>query len=50
MFLGSRRLGVSPLVTGPLLVLTILLSPIGLVVLLVIRGVRKSPSRPAPSA
>ncbi|WP_250289255.1 ABA4-like family protein [Streptomyces atroolivaceus] len=50
MFLESRRLGVSPLVTGPLLVLTILLSPIGLVVLLVIRGVRKSPSRPAPSA
>ncbi|MFI2781758.1 ABA4-like family protein [Streptomyces sp. ALB3] len=51
MFLESRRLGLSPLVTGPLLVLTILLSPIGLVVLLVIRGVRgvrKSPSRPAP--
>ncbi|MFH8757757.1 ABA4-like family protein [Streptomyces atroolivaceus] len=50
MFLESRRLGVSPLVTGPLLVLTILLSPIGLVVLLVIRGVRRSPSRSAPSA
>ena len=50
MFLESRRLGMSPLVTGPLLVLTILLSPIGLVVLLVVRAARRTRSRPAGQA
>ncbi|MEV5160627.1 ABA4-like family protein [Streptomyces sp. NPDC053728] len=45
MFLESRRLGLSPLVTGPLLVLTILLSPLGLVVLLVLRAAVGSRSR-----
>ncbi|WP_203185188.1 ABA4-like family protein [Streptomyces pratensis] len=47
IFLESRRLGVHPLVTGPLLVLTILLSPLGLVVFLVIRGSRRPGSRSA---
>lgn len=42
MFLESRRLGVSPLVMGPLLVLTILLSPLGLVIFLCLRAARKS--------
>ncbi|WOX25378.1 ABA4-like family protein [Streptomyces solicathayae] len=39
MFLEARRLGISPLVMGPLMVLTILLSPIGLPVFLVVRAV-----------
>ncbi|MFE5244679.1 MULTISPECIES: ABA4-like family protein [unclassified Streptomyces] len=38
IFLESRRRGVHPLVMGPVLVLTILLSPIGLVVFLVVRA------------
>ncbi|MFD6277403.1 ABA4-like family protein [Streptomyces sp. NPDC060209] len=50
MFLESRRLGVSPLVMGPLLVLTILLSPLGLVVFLFIRAARKPRSRSARPA
>ncbi|WP_406859858.1 ABA4-like family protein [Streptomyces sp. HUAS MG47] len=37
MFLQARRLGIPPLVMGPLLVLTILLSPIGLPVFLLVR-------------
>ncbi|MFF9865688.1 ABA4-like family protein [Streptomyces sp. NPDC013953] len=37
MFLESRRLGLHPLLTGPLLVLTILLSPVGLLVFLTLR-------------
>ncbi|MFD9498493.1 ABA4-like family protein [Streptomyces sp. NPDC060035] len=41
MFLEARRLKVSPFVMGPLLVLTILLSPVGLVVFLAIRASRK---------
>ncbi|MFJ8886170.1 ABA4-like family protein [Streptomyces sp. NPDC102402] len=45
MFLEARRLGLSPLVTGPLLVLTVLLSPLGLVVLLVLRAAVGSRSR-----
>ncbi|MFE7619383.1 ABA4-like family protein [Streptomyces sp. NPDC057496] len=40
MFLEGRRLGISPWVMGPLLVLTILLSPFGLLVFLVLRAVR----------
>ncbi|MGY3683815.1 ABA4-like family protein [Streptomyces sp. TE33382] len=42
MFLQARKLAVSPLVMGPLLVLTILLSPFGLLIFLVIRAVRQS--------
>lgn len=41
MFLQGRRLRIPPLVMGPLLVLTILLSPFGLLVLLVLRAVRE---------
>ncbi|TXS47393.1 ABA4-like family protein [Streptomyces sp. OR43] len=37
MFLESRRLGISPWLMGPLLVLTILLSPFGLLLFLVLR-------------
>ncbi|WP_418956103.1 ABA4-like family protein [Streptomyces tritici] len=37
MFLQARRLGIPPLVMGPLLVLTILLSPIGLPLFLLVR-------------
>ncbi|MCX4583319.1 ABA4-like family protein [Streptomyces sp. NBC_01481] len=40
MFLQSRRLGIHPLVMGPLLVLTILLSPIGLVIFLALRAAK----------
>ncbi|WP_405903908.1 ABA4-like family protein [Streptomyces sp. NBC_00656] len=45
MFLESRRLGIPPLVTGPLLVLTILLSPFGLLLFLVLRAVRTRGAR-----
>ncbi|MFD7459694.1 MULTISPECIES: ABA4-like family protein [unclassified Streptomyces] len=38
MYREGRRLGISPLLMGPLLVLTILLSPIGLLVFLGLRG------------
>ncbi|WP_406001853.1 ABA4-like family protein [Streptomyces sp. NBC_00829] len=40
MFLQARRLGIHPLVTGPLLVLTILLSPFGLLVFLALRAAK----------
>lgn len=55
MYLEGRRLGISPLVMGPLLVLTILLSPFGLLVFLalragVTRSARKRPDRAAPVA
>ncbi|MEU3920523.1 ABA4-like family protein [Streptomyces sp. NBC_00322] len=40
MFLQSRRLGIHPLVMGPLLVLTILLSPIGLLIFLALRAAK----------
>ncbi|MEV0493873.1 ABA4-like family protein [Streptomyces atratus] len=46
MFLEGRRLGIPALVMSPLLVLTILLSPFGLLVFLVLRAVRKPKSRP----
>ncbi|MEV5685298.1 ABA4-like family protein [Streptomyces sp. NPDC052164] len=42
MFLEARKLGVPPLVMGPLLVLTILLSPFGLLIFLTLRAVRKA--------
>ncbi|CAL9509126.1 hypothetical protein SUDANB105_03573 [Streptomyces sp. enrichment culture] len=42
MYREGRRLGISPLLMGPLLVLTILLSPIGLLVFL---GLRETTSR-----
>ncbi len=45
MFLESRRLGISPYVMGPLLVLTILLSPFALLVFLVLRAVRQRGTR-----
>ncbi|WP_405689121.1 ABA4-like family protein [Streptomyces sp. NBC_00057] len=45
MFLEGRRLGISPLVMGPLLVLTILLSPFGLLVFLVLRAVLRPKTR-----
>ncbi|MGW2562219.1 ABA4-like family protein [Streptomyces sp. NPDC001514] len=38
MYLEGRRLGLHPLLMGPLLVLTILLSPIGLLVFLPLRA------------
>ncbi|MGW7415477.1 ABA4-like family protein [Streptomyces sp. NPDC054863] len=38
MFLEARRLGLHPLLMGPLLVLTVLLSPIGLLTFLAIRA------------
>ncbi|MEU6876725.1 ABA4-like family protein [Streptomyces sp. NPDC046712] len=41
MYREARRLGLSPLLMGPLLVLTILLSPIGLLVFLGLRAARK---------
>ncbi|MDG4863493.1 ABA4-like family protein [Streptomyces sp. T-3] len=40
MFHEARRLGVHPLIMGPLLVLTILLSPFALLVFLLLRAVR----------
>lgn len=38
MYLRSREMGLHPLLMGPLLVLTILLSPIGLTLFLVLRA------------
>lgn len=46
MFLESRRLGISPYAMGPLLVLTILLSPFGLLLFLALRAVRARGTRP----
>ncbi|MCX4823975.1 ABA4-like family protein [Streptomyces sp. NBC_01142] len=50
MFLEARRLGIHPLVMGPLLVATILLSPFALPVFLVVRAVktRSVAERPEP--
>jgi hypothetical protein len=53
MYGESRRLGIHPLVMGPLLVLTILLSPIGVLFFLALRAraVRTaSPTTDSPSA
>ncbi|MFJ2768118.1 ABA4-like family protein [Streptomyces sp. NPDC087300] len=54
MYRESRRLGVHPLVTGPLLVLTILLSPFGMLLFLALRAAltrrrAASGSVPAPA-
>ncbi|MFD8731531.1 ABA4-like family protein [Streptomyces sp. NPDC059611] len=46
MFLQSRKLGLSPWLMGPLLVLTILLSPFGLLVFLALRAARRGTDRP----
>ncbi|MEV2256444.1 ABA4-like family protein [Streptomyces sp. NPDC050147] len=40
MYHEARRVGIHPLVMGPLLVLTILLSPFGLLLFLLLRAVR----------
>ncbi|MFC7305813.1 ABA4-like family protein [Streptomyces monticola] len=45
MYREARRLGIHPLVMGPLLVLTILLSPFGLLLFLPLRAVRAARSR-----
>jgi hypothetical protein len=47
MYREARRLGIHPLVMGPLLVLTILLSPIGLLIFLVVRAARPAHRSPA---
>ncbi|MFD9033410.1 ABA4-like family protein [Streptomyces sp. NPDC059567] len=41
MYREARRLGLSPLLMGPLLILTILLSPFGLLIFLVLRATRR---------
>lgn len=46
IYLDSRTRGIHPLITSPLLVLTVLLSPIGLPLYLVLR----TASRPAPAS
>ncbi|AGK76110.1 ABA4-like family protein [Streptomyces microflavus] len=46
MFLQARKLGFSPWLMGPLLVLTILLSPFGLLVFLALRATRRGQERP----
>ncbi|MFG2649440.1 ABA4-like family protein [Streptomyces sp. NPDC048436] len=49
MYREARRTGVHPLVMGPLLVLTILLSPFGLLLFLLLRKVRAGrPDRDQP--
>ncbi|MFD3943943.1 ABA4-like family protein [Streptomyces sp. NPDC058579] len=47
MYLEARRLRLSPWLMGPLLILTILLSPFALLVFLAVRAVRTT-RRPAP--
>ncbi|MET9376976.1 ABA4-like family protein [Streptomyces sp. NPDC002992] len=47
MYREARRLGLSPLLMGPLLILTILLSPLGLLVFLGLRAVKKPVPVPA---
>ncbi|MGW6461898.1 ABA4-like family protein [Streptomyces sp. NPDC055078] len=48
MFLEARRLGIHPLVMGPLLVLTILLSPFALPVFLVLRAAKSRSATAVP--
>ncbi|WP_426363024.1 ABA4-like family protein [Streptomyces sp. E-08] len=52
MYREARRLSISPLLMGPLLLLTILLSPVGLPLFLIARAVRtpRKDRRPAPHA
>ncbi|MFB7867530.1 ABA4-like family protein [Streptomyces sp. NPDC056069] len=47
MYRESRRLALSPFLTGPLLVLTILLSPFALLLFLPIRAIRTARTGPA---
>jgi hypothetical protein len=47
MYREARRLGLSPLLMGPLLILTILLSPFGLLIFLAVRATRKPTPVPA---
>ncbi|MER7395693.1 ABA4-like family protein [Streptomyces sp. NPDC000151] len=52
MYREARRLAIHPLVMGPLLVLTVLLSPIGVLLFLAIRATRLRTTRanePSPS-
>ncbi|CAL9375426.1 ABA4-like family protein [Streptomyces sp. enrichment culture] len=49
MYLESRRLGLHPLVTGPLLVLAILLSPVALLLFLPLRAALDRRRGPAPA-
>lgn len=46
MFLQSRKLGFSPWLMGPLLALAILLSPLGLLVFLALRALRRDAAPP----
>ncbi|MYU00087.1 MULTISPECIES: ABA4-like family protein [unclassified Streptomyces] len=46
MFLQGRKLGFSPWLTGPLLVLAILLSPLALLLFLALRATLRHTSRP----
>lgn len=46
MYREARRIGLHPFTTGPLLVLTILLSPFGLLLFLLVRAVRSNQPRP----
>jgi hypothetical protein len=48
MYLDARDRGVHPLVMAPLLVLTILLAPLGLLAHLALRGPRRPVRRPVP--
>lgn len=52
MYLDGRRRELSPLLMSPLLIFTVLLSPVGLPLYLVVRTVRKParPTTPAPAA
>ena len=50
MYLDSRDRGVHPLLMAPILVLTILLSPIGLLLYLGVRVVARTTTAPAPAA
>ncbi|MFE0649948.1 ABA4-like family protein [Streptomyces sp. NPDC059534] len=49
MYREARRLSVPPLLMAPLLVLTILLSPVGLPLFLLVRAVWKARQGPAPA-
>ncbi|MGX2993648.1 ABA4-like family protein [Streptomyces sp. JNUCC 64] len=48
IFLEARRLGISPLITSPLLVFAILLSPFALPLFLAVRATRGGGVRPGP--
>ncbi|WP_336321631.1 ABA4-like family protein [Streptomyces lavendofoliae] len=48
MYREARRLGLHPLLTGPLLALTVLLSPVGLLLFLAVRATGPPPRPTAP--